>query len=303
MNAVDLYDITKTFGKNIAVDQLSLAVPKGCIYGFIGPNGSGKTTTLRMIMNILFPDQGNIKVLGEPLRRSLTQQIGYMPEERGMYKRMKVREYLKFFGGLKSGRNVTAEADKWLERLGLSDRANKKIETLSKGMTQKLQFIATVLTAPELIILDEPFAGLDPVNIEAIKDALLDIQARGTTIILSTHDMNMAEKICDFIFMIFNGQKVLDGTLESIQNQYGTDTLRIQIDNGKQILKNLTGIEKINNYGQIQELLLKAGTDPQTILKSLISQTRVKSFDTVKPSLHDIFVRIAAPKFEEVKHA
>jgi len=181
MDAIVLRDITKTFGKTVAVADLSLAVPRGSVYGFIGPNGSGKTTTLRMIVNILYPDRGEIAIFGEPLHGACTDRLGYMPEERGLYKRMKVRELLRFYGELKSGRNVGKEVDLWLNRLDLNGWANKKVETLSKGMSQKVQFIATVVSQPEIVILDEPFAGLDPVNAEVIKDAVLELQARGTT--------------------------------------------------------------------------------------------------------------------------
>ena len=303
MNAIEIQNVTKTFGKHTAVDGLSLAVPEGTVYGFIGPNGSGKTTTLRMIMNILYPDSGVIKVFGEQLKQSYTDRIGYMPEERGLYKRMKVRELLRFYGELKSGGKVNKEVDLWLEKLGLSDWANKKVETLSKGMGQKVQFIATVVSKPDLVILDEPFTGLDPVNAEAIKDSVLELQFQGTTVIFSTHDMNVAEKMCDFIFMIFNGKKVLDGTLESIQDSYGSDTIRIQTDDGKAVLEGLDNIERINDFGQMQELRMAPDCDPQQILSTIMSRTRVRSFDIVRPSLNDIFLRIAGPEAKEVSYA
>ena len=288
MNTVELQNITKTFGKHTAVDSLSLAVPEGTVYGFIGPNGSGKTTTLRMIMNILYPDSGLIQIFGEQLQRACTDRIGYMPEERGLYRKMKVRELLRFYGELKSGRKINSEVDLWLERLDLAEWANKKVETLSKGMSQKVQFIATIVARPELIILDEPFTGLDPVNAEAIKDV---------------HDMNVAEKMCDFIFMIFKGKKVLDGTLASIQDKYGSDTIRIRTDDGVAALQSLKGVEKINDYGQVQELRMAPDCDPQEILAAIMARTRITSFDIVKPSLHEIFLRIAGPEAREVNHA
>ena len=303
MNVIEIENVTKTFGKHTAVDNLSLMVPQGSVYGFIGPNGSGKTTTLRMIMNILYPDSGLIRIFGEQLRQSCTDRIGYMPEERGLYKRMKVRELLRFYGELKSGRNVNGQVDLWLEKLDLTDWADKKVETLSKGMSQKVQFIATVASQPELIILDEPFTGLDPVNAEAIKDAVLGLQAQGTTVIFSTHDMNVAEKMCDFIFMIFKGRKVLDGTLVSIQDDYGSDTIRIRTDDGTAALRDLNGVERINDFGQLQELRMAPDCDPQEVLTAIMSRTRVRSFDIVRPSLHDIFLRIAGPEAKEVNHA
>lgn len=293
MNTVQLYNVTKTFGRHIAVDDLSLAVPQGSVYGFIGPNGSGKTTTLRMIMNILYPDNGEIKIFGEALHKSCTDRIGYMPEERGLYKGMKVAEILQFYGGLKNGKNLAKEINRWLERLDLKGWADKKVETLSKGMSQKVQFIATIISQPELVILDEPFAGLDPVNSEVIKDAILDLQSQGTTVIFSTHDMNMAERMCNFIFMIFKGKKVLDGTLESIQDKYGNDTIRIRTDDGISALRNLEGVEKINDFGRMQELRMASNCNPQKILAEIMSRTRINSFDIVKPSLNDIFIRIA----------
>jgi ABC-2 type transport system ATP-binding protein len=302
MSLIELQNVTKAFGKHLAVNDLSLSVPKGSVYGFIGPNGSGKTTTLRMIMNILPPDSGTIKVFGEQLKSTSCDQIGYMPEERGLYKRMKVRELLIFMGGLKYATDLKTKVDYWLKKLDLSDWADKKVETLSKGMSQKVQFISTVVAEPDLIILDEPFTGLDPVNTDVIKDAIMELQSRGTTVVFSTHDMSMAEKMCDFIFMIFKGNKVLDGTLNEIQDKYANDTIRIRSGNGTDLFENLQGVEKINDYGQLQELRVADDADPHLILQEIISRTRIESFDIVKPSLHDIFVRIAGSEAEEVNH-
>ncbi|MDH4218120.1 MAG: ATP-binding cassette domain-containing protein [Candidatus Aminicenantes bacterium] len=299
MNVVEIENITKTFGPVTAVDDLSLNVPKGCIYGFIGPNGSGKTTTLRMIMNIFYPDSGMIRIFGKEMLGTSSSRIGYLPEERGMYKKMKVRDLLQFYGELKSSRKVNAEVDYWLDKLELSEWANKKIETLSKGMGQKVQFIATVVSKPELIILDEPFTGLDPINVEAIKDAVLDLRSQGATVLFSTHDMNVAEKMCDFIFMIFKGRKVLDGTLISIQDKFGSDTLRIRTEGGISALQNLDGVEKITDFGQLQELRLHPDNDHQRILSDIMSRTRVYSFELAKPTLYDIFLRIAGPEAKE----
>ncbi len=299
MNVVEIENVTKTFGSVTAVDNLSLNVPQGCIYGFIGPNGSGKTTTLRMIMNIFYPDSGIIRTFGEETYGTTSARIGYLPEERGMYKKMKVRDLLQFYGELKSNQKVNREVDYWLDRLDLSEWANKKIETLSKGMGQKVQFIATIVSKPELIILDEPFTGLDPVNVEAIKNAVLDLRSQGATVIFSTHDMNVAEKMCDFIFMIFKGQKVLDGTLVSIQDKYGNDTLRVRTEGGISALQNLHGIEKITDFGQLQELRLHPDDDHQKILSAIMSRTRVYSFELSKPTLYNIFLRIAGPEAKE----
>jgi ABC-2 type transport system ATP-binding protein len=301
--SISLHDVTKSFRKHVAVDGLDLTVPRGSVYGFIGPNGSGKTTTLRMIMNILYPETGEILVLGEALSARISDRIGYMPEERGLYKRMKVRDFLVFFGLLKNGKDIRSNVDVWLQRLDLMEWADKKIETLSKGMSQKVQFIATVVSQPELIILDEPFAGLDPVNTDVIKDAILQLQADGTTVVFSTHDMSMAEKMCDFICMIFKGKKVLDGTLASIQDAYANDTIRVQTSAGNMALQDIDGVDNINDFGRMQELRMTSDADPQHILKTILERTAVQRFDIVKPSLHDIFVRIAGPALKEVEHA
>jgi ABC-2 type transport system ATP-binding protein len=303
LNAVELRGITKTFGNVVAVDDLSLDVPQGTVYGFIGPNGSGKTTTLRMIMNIFYPDKGFIRVLGEELHDACTDRVGYLPEERGLYRKMKVRDLLRFYGQLKSGGDVSQGVDSWLERLDLSQWADKKVETLSKGMSQKVQFIAAVVADPELLILDEPFSGLDPVNTDILREAVLEMQSRGATVIFSTHDMNTAEKMCDFIFMIFKGRKVLDGTLTSIQEKYGADTLRLSCDGGAAVLRDLEGVERIRDFGKIQELRMAGSQDPQELLARIMARTRINSFEIARPSLHDIFVRIAGPEAAEAEDA
>jgi len=302
MSAVEISDVTKTFGDVTAVDNLSLTVPEGSVYGFIGPNGSGKSTTMRMIANIFYPDSGKIQVFGKTRFGSRSDQIGYLPEERGVYRKMRVRALLEFYGQLRGGRNVTAEVNSWLQRLGLADRADDKMETFSKGMSQKVQFIATVIPEPKLLILDEPFTGLDPVSADSIRGAVLDMRRRGCTVILSTHDMNVAESLCDSIFMIFRGKKVLDGSLASIQARYGSDTIRVETE-ARAALGELPGIERINDLGQVQELRMAAGCDPQQVLHALAARARIVTFSVVKPSLHDIFVRIAGPQPQEARVA
>ena len=305
MHAVEMEEVTKTFGATVAVDGLSLEVPTGSVYGFIGPNGSGKTTTLQMIMRILHPDTGRIKVFGDDATaaEAASDRVGYLPEERGLYRKMKVSEILRFYAALKGVRNCQQDIDRWLERLDLAGYKNKRVESLSKGMSQKLQFIATVLHKPELIILDEPFSGLDPVNQETIKDAVLEMKRTGATVIFSTHDMDVAERMCDVIFMIFKGRKVLDGTLESIQSRYGADTLRVRLSENGVDFSKLTGVEKVNDFGRFQELRLMGGADSQDILKQLVAISRIEHFEIAVPSLHDIFVRIARPQSEEAGHA
>jgi ABC-2 type transport system ATP-binding protein len=303
MPAVEMDGVTKTFGEHVAVDDLSLRVPRGSVYGFIGPNGSGKTTTMRMIMNILRPDRGTVRIFGEELSSACTDRIGYMPEERGLYRKMKVRDILEFYGDLKNGRDVRSEVGAWLEKLDLVDWADKKVEALSKGMSQKVQFIATVVAHPELVVLDEPFTGLDPVNADAIRDTILELRDGGTTIILSTHDMNVAERMCDFIFMIFKGNKVLDGTLASIQDQYGSDTIRVRADDGSPFPTLLPGVAEVRDFGQFRELHLTGEYDPQAVVADIMSRTRLRSFELARPSLHDIFVRIARPTPEDLQDA
>ncbi|MBP6715657.1 MAG: ATP-binding cassette domain-containing protein, partial [Acidobacteria bacterium] len=223
MAAIHISNVTKRFGTYAAVNDVSLDVPEGSIYGFIGPNGSGKTTTIRMIMNILLPDAGEVTVFGHHSSSTARDDVGYLPEERGLYKRMPVRRLLRYYGQLKgkSLKEIDPVINTWLERFQLTPWAEKKIEALSKGMAQKVQFISAIVSRPRLLILDEPFSGLDPVNADALKDAVLDLRRDGTTIVFSTHDMGAAERLCDRIFMIFKGQKVLDGTLDEIQSTYG----------------------------------------------------------------------------------
>ena len=299
MDIIELDRIKKSYGNHVAVDNLSLQVPRGSIYGFIGPNGSGKTTTIRLIMNILYPDSGQIRIFGKEHLGSHLDRIGYLPEERGLYRKMKVKELISFYGELKYVKKPSREADFWLEKFELTKWASKKVETLSKGMSQKLQFIITIINRPEIIILDEPFSGLDPVNAEIIKEVILDLRKEGATVLFSTHDMSVAEKMCDFIFMIYKGKKVLDGTLVSIQKSYGQDTIRIQSEGGISMLEGIPGIEKLNDFGQVQEIRMGSGIDAQQILSAIMAKTRVLKFEVTSPSLNDIFIRIARPEKNE----
>jgi ABC-2 type transport system ATP-binding protein len=296
MNAVEIRSVSKLFGDYTAVDDLTLSVPRGSVYGFIGPNGSGKTTTLRMTMNIILPDKGEILVLGERTTQAARDRVSYLPEERGLYKKMTVVDLLRYYGRLKSVPRAKLEQsiDEWLKRLQIDDRAHLRIESLSKGQAQKVQFIAAVVSAPELLILDEPFSGLDPVNAEALKDSVLALRDRGTTIVFSTHDMATAERLCDRIFMIFRGKKVLDGTLAEIQERYGADTIRVATDGGRAALDGMPGVDKVVDHGNFQEV--RVAGDPQALLKALVARTAVKRFEVTRPSLHDIFVRIAQPE-------
>ncbi|HUL75044.1 MAG TPA: ATP-binding cassette domain-containing protein [Vicinamibacterales bacterium] len=301
MTAIEIRDVTKQFDAVVAVNHLTLSVPTGSIYGFIGPNGSGKTTTIRMIMNILVPDSGSIEVLQHPSESEVRDQVGYLPEERGLYKRMTVRQVLRYYGQLK-GRSLSQldpAIKKWLDRLQLGDWADKKVLALSKGMSQKVQFISTIIAEPKLLILDEPFSGLDPVNADALRDAVLDLRRQGLTIVFSTHDMAAAERLCDRIFMIFKGNKVLDGTLDEIQSKYGQDTVRVRTAGGMAALKDVPEVEMVVDIGNFQDVKLKG--DSQAFLQHLAEKTAVTHFEIKKPSLHDIFVRIARPTAEEMR--
>jgi ABC-2 type transport system ATP-binding protein len=295
-NAIVLREVTKRFGDVTAVNHLSLVVPSGSIYGFIGPNGSGKTTTLRMIMHILLPDDGDIEVLGSRDTAAARDQVSYLPEERGLYKKMTVRRLLRYYARLKGRRQpeIDSDIDAWMARMQLPGVLDKTIETLSKGMSQKVQFVSAVIARPSLLILDEPFSGLDPVNAQVLKDAVLEIRQRGTTVVFSTHDMATAEKMCDRIFMIFKGRKVLDGTLHDIQEQYGADTVRVRTADGVQALAGFPEVESVNDFGQVQDVRVRG--DAQAFLQHLIARTSVYQFEITRPSLEDIFVRIARPQ-------
>lgn len=299
--AVEIDHVTKHFGDLVAVDSLSLRVPEGSVYGFIGPNGSGKTTTLRMIMRILHPDSGHIRVLGEEAMGAANDKVGYLPEERGLYKQMRVRELLRFYAELKGHRTTNAEIEQWLGRMFPDHHplrvAGLKIEALSKGMSQKVQFIATVIHRPRLVMLDEPFSGLDPVNAQVLRDMVLDLRKGGTTVIFSTHDMSVAEQLCDSIFMIYRGKKVLDGTMRQIQAEHGMDVIRVRMEsNGHPVrLDDLPGVSQVVDQGNFQELRTTAGADRQQILAALMGRGRVEQFEVTHPSLNDIFLRIAGP--------
>jgi len=305
-HAIELLDVTKRFRSKIAVDRLNLSVVQGSIHGFVGPNGSGKTTTLRMILRIFQPDTGSVRVLGQTTGKTADPRLGYLPEERGLYKRMKVREVLRYYARLKGNYRCDPEIDAWLERMGATQWAKQRVESLSKGMAQKIQFISSVVARPELLILDEPFSGLDPVNLDIIKDAVLELRQRGTTIVFSTHDMAMAERMCDSIFMIYQGRKVLDGTLSEIKSRFPCDEIRCRIEQfpadgsanqfGETPIPPLPWVTAVRFDGHFHYLTVDQNDNIQFLLQSLAAQRRVSHFEVVTPSLHDIFVRIADPE-------
>ncbi len=291
--AVRLQDVTKTFGSHVAVRDLDLEIASGSIYGFIGPNGSGKTTTIRMILRIFFPDRGRVEVLGQAAGDCADERVGYLPEERGIYRRMKVRELLRYYARLKGFRDCDAEITRWLQRLGAEDWGNRRIDSLSKGMSQKVQFIAAVVSQPQLLILDEPFSGLDPVNLELLQSAIQEIRSRGTTIIFSTHEMDSAERLCERVFMIHQGRKVLDGSVQQIQQNYPADEIRVRCQEASTLPLTIHGVTGRQQRGAYIHLKLQQGCFAEDVLAQLAAETRLEHFELIRPSLHNIFIRIA----------
>ena len=291
-HALRLQSVTKRFGSFTAVDSLSLDVPKGCIYGFLGQNGAGKTTTIRMVMSIFHPDSGTISVLGHPDAADVKDRLGYLPEEKGLYKKMKTAEIVAYFGKLKGMDRSTAnlKAKELLTRYGLGDWIDKKCEAMSKGMGQKVQVLGTIIHEPELVILDEPFSGLDPVNRDLMKDLILDMKRQGRTVIFSTHGMEHAEQLCDFVMMIHKSKLQFAGTLSQVKQ--GRDRgIQLDYDGDGSQLKQLPGAMRVNDHGKQAEIFLNPGHDPQQALRWLIDKVTVKRFDYREPSLHEIFVR------------
>ena len=285
--------VTKSFDEFIAVNELSLVVRSGRIFGLIGPNGAGKTTTIRMITGITIPDSGRIELFGRPMSRLLQDRIGYLPEERGLYKKMKVGEQLRFFGELKnmSGRAADSAIDRWLEKVKLTEWKGKKASELSKGMQQKIQFIAAVMHDPDLLILDEPFSGLDPVNVELLKDLVLELKRAGRTIIFSTHQMEVAERICDDICLINRSRKVLDGSIREVKRSFGRNAVAIRIEGSNGALDDPTLVAKVERHSDELEVLLAEGADAQELLRRLVAgRASVTKFELVEPSLNDIFI-------------
>ncbi len=292
MPAIDIRQVSKRFGTFTAVDDLTLTVPAGCVQGFLGPNGAGKTTTLRMVMNIFAPDSGTIHVLGERMSEPLKKRIGYLPEERGLYRKMRVLEMLVFFAALKGlpEREGRRRAQDWLQRFGLEAWGRRFVRDLSKGMQQKVGFIATMLHDPELVVLDEPFSGLDPVNLEFVRDVILDLKRRGRTVVFSTHQMDEAEKLCDRIFMILAGRKVLDGSLDEVRT--GRDQMALVEYRGEGgFLQRDPDVLRVNDYGNYSEISLRSGAEPSALLRRMAERLQVLRFELRQPTLHEIFVR------------
>jgi len=295
---IQIDGITKRFGGFVAVSGLSLSVPRGAVYGLLGPNGAGKTTTIRMLMDIILPDEGTVRLFGDARGgREHSAEIGYLPEERGLYRKMRVRDALVFLAEAKGVRRELAQrkADEWLDRLELGDWRMKKVEELSKGMQQKVQFIATMLHEPALLILDEPFSGLDPINTQTLKDVIVHLSRAGATIIFSTHQMDVAERICDHVCIIAHGRKVLDGGLAEVKRVHGGTHVAVAFDDGGDpavpIIADRTLVAKADDYGGYAELALADGVEPQQLLERLVrSGARLRRFEHIEPSLNRIFL-------------
>ncbi|HYV05107.1 MAG TPA: ATP-binding cassette domain-containing protein [Blastocatellia bacterium] len=294
MNVIELKNVTKQFDEFVAVRDLSLEVRQGTIFGLLGPNGAGKTTSIRMIVNITAPDEGEVLVMGKHVSPELQPYIGYLPEERGLYKKMKVIDQLVFFANLKGLRSSEAakRADQWLARLEMSDWRNKKPTDLSKGMQQKIQFIVTVIHDPEVLILDEPFSGLDPVSVNMLKTVILDLKQHGKTIIFSTHQMEQVEQMCDDICLVNHGTQVLSGSLREVKRRYGKNTVIMDYEGADSFLGDDL-VKRHSSFSNYSEILLNEGADAQEVLRrALAAGARVNRFELVEPSLNEIFIEV-----------
>lgn len=311
--ALDIQGIAKSYDGHVAVRELSLAVPRGMVYGLLGPNGAGKTTTIRMILDIIEPDQGSIRLFGRSHKEGgVLDRLGYLPEERGLYKKMSVRDVLRFLAELKGVKRRVADPriDQWLERLSLrtpeKDWSTAKIDELSRGMQQKVQFISTLLHDPELVILDEPFSGLDPINAQALKDTVVDLKRAGKTVIFSTHLMDNAERLCDSVCIIARGEKVLDGSVAAVKAENAGRTVVLALDGSAgdalaSVFRDKALVDRVDDHSRFFEIELAAGADAQHLLKRVVDTgVRVQRFERVQPSLHQIFLqRVGATGVEE----
>ncbi len=297
--------VRKTFGPKVAVQGIDLAIPQGSMYGFIGPNGAGKTTTIRMIMSILFPDAGELSVLGKKSAVESKDRIGYLPEERGVYRKMKVRTFLEHMGklkGMSSESQLKKSVNEWLERVELEEAANKKCEELSKGMQQKIQFISCVLHKPDLLILDEPFSGLDPVNMRLLRDLIKEQNDSGVTVIFSTHVMQQAESICDHIVMIHQGEKVLDDTIQAIRESHDPRSVLYTPANGSfnhDALTSIAGVRSITSSERGHEALLDDDADQMGVLRSIVAGYDIVGAELRRPTLEDVFIEIVRGDSEQ----
>jgi ABC-2 type transport system ATP-binding protein len=292
VQTVELTRVRKSYGGFVAVDDLTFAISSGQIFGLLGPNGAGKTSTIRMMIGITAPDSGEIHVFGAPLIRRTLRRVGYLPEERGLYRRMTVRDNLVFLAQL-AGLSIASARERiraWSKRLETADWLGRRVEELSKGMQQKVQFIAALLHDPDLIVMDEPFAGLDPVNSMQLRDVLIALREEGKTILFSTHRMDQVEKLCDSICLIDRGKSVLQGSLNEIKSGYGRRFIQIDYDGDGRCLAGSPLIDSLNDYGNHVELRLKPGADSQELLRTAMKALQVKRFQVMEPSLEQIFI-------------
>jgi len=292
MYTIELNKVRKSYDHFVAVDDLSFSIEQGGVFGLLGPNGAGKTSTIRMMIGITVPDSGSIQMFGKPFERKNLQRVGYLPEERGLYKKMKVLDHLIFLGqlhGLEAG-VARQRAVAWSEKLEIEGWLQKKVEELSKGMQQKIQFIATLLHDPDFIIMDEPFGGLDPVNTGLLKDVLLEMKRKGKTILFSTHRMDQVEKLCDTICLINRGKSVLQGDLKEIKAKYGKNNVQIEYEGDGNFLQQSKLVGSYNNYGNYVEVRLAPGADAQELLRAVAERSRVSKFELMEPSLEEIFI-------------
>ena len=292
MNVVEVSQVNKSFKSIKVVDSVSFSIGQGEIFGMVGPNGAGKTTTIRMLMDIIKPDSGGIKILGEPINEAVKNRIGYLPEERGLYKKLTVSESLSYLAALKNvRRRLAAEREEeLLKRVNMLPHKDKKIEELSHGMGQLIQFVATILHDPELVVFDEPFAALDPVNTQLLKELILELKSQGKSVILSTHMMNQVEELCDRILMINKGRAVLYGSLAEIKSRYRNNSVFVECD---RLPEKLPGVIGSKDHQKFVELFLDGHTSPQELLSALVtSGVKVDRFEVSTPSLNEVFIQV-----------
>ena len=299
MPIVELQKVRKVYDTKVAVNDISFNIEPGTMFGLLGPNGSGKTSTIRMMIGITVPDSGSISLFGQPFTRKNLCRIGYLPEERGLYKKMKVMDQLIFLGQLHGLDATTASkrAHAWCERLGISGSIGKKTEELSKGMQQKIQFISTLLHEPELIIMDEPFSGLDPVNATLLQDTLVDLRSQGRTILFSTHRMDQIEKLCDAISLIHNGNLVLSGGMREIKSRYPNNRVQMVFEGDPSFLSH-PSVEEAKNYNGRAEIKLRDGDNGQALLAAAVGKARISRFEVMEPTLEEIFIETVGGKVD-----
>ncbi len=289
---ITLQNVTKTYDNITAVKELSFKTEKGQIFGLLGPNGAGKSTTIKMIMNIHNPDEGSILFNGKPLKKSDGDKIGYLPEERGMYKKTTVKEFITYFGQLKgkSIKELDIQIDYWLEYFNLTEWKERKTEELSKGMRQKIQFVTSIIHDPDIIILDEPFSGLDPVSMDKLREAILVLKERGKTILFSTHVMDQAEKICSHIIILNRGKSIIQGSVSDIKESYGNRSVALEFDGDGSFIESMDEVESIIKYPRFVEVELKEESQGNDFLTKSAAKLSIKRFEKLVPSLHKIFV-------------